>query len=281
MEYRALQDYSTNNYRRALIPVGTKTNPTSPNTFFEQPAFPVNELALDYTPKKFAKKKRGISDIHGLNRKSFLPLKVNSAGSDGEMQPPRPPSPDKAPPRFPGKTDEEPSSPELSQMQVNSSQMQVNRSQMHLNRSATAQRHHKPSFLKAFGSTFDQSSRNSSLSMGGATILTSGNLKRQNIIEEAIEYAPISTRHQIVFPFNLDKVNFDITAFEWYYHQADLLGMRVTESREEDEESHSSRSIIPVMRRDSSKKESNFKTQVRKDSLTPKKHPNGIQSDHE
>jgi hypothetical protein len=274
MEYQALQDYSTNNYRRALIPVGTKTNPTSPNTFFEQPAFPVNELALDYSPKKSLKKKQGLFDIRGVNRKSLVPLKVDSAGSERAMQPRRPLSPDKAPAQFPGKTDEECSSSDLSQMQVN-------RSQIHLNRSATAKRQHKQSFLKAFGSTFDQSSRNSSLSMGGATILTSGNLKQQNIIEEAIEYAPISTRHQIVFPFNLDIVNFDITAFEWYYHQANMLGMGVKESPEEDEESHSARSIKADLRKNSSKKESNFKSQARKDSLTPKRHPNGIQSDHE
>jgi hypothetical protein len=274
MEYQALQDYSTHNYRRTLVAVGTKTNPTSPNTFFEQPTFQVNELALDYSPKKVPKKKLGLFDIRGLNRKSQTALRLETAESDGATRLQRGPSPDRAPPRHPGKTDDECTSPERAQKQ--------------LNRSTSNHLGQKPSFLKAFGSTFDQSSRHSSLSMGGATILTSANLKRQNIIEEAIEYAPISTRHQIVFPFNLEKVNFDITAFEWYYHQANMLGMRVTESPVPEEESQpQSRSQSEagspkrLLRMNSGTKESGFKAQARKDSHTPKKHPNGIQSDHE
>ena len=123
------------------------------------------------------------------------------------------------------------------------------------------------------------------------TVVTNTNLKRQNIIEEAIEYAPISTRHQIVFPFDLEKVNFDITAFEWYYHQANLLGMIIPGKDESDgsvsvQSSHPTPQKKKIRRKISDPKTSWFGEANRKESLcTPPKesryHNDGIHTDNE
>lgn len=41
--------------------------------------------------------------------------------------------------------------------------------------------------------------------------------RKHNLIEEALLYAPMSTHSEIIFPFNLEKGDYDLSSFEWYY----------------------------------------------------------------
>lgn len=58
---------------------------------------------------------------------------------------------------------------------------------------------------------------------GNMSSLGNKQAKKRNIIEEAIDYAPCSTHHEIVFPFSLEKETFDIVPFQYYYCPSKLI----------------------------------------------------------